>query len=107
MKTTKKLLGGRIKEIRKLRRLSQEELSEKIDIDPKHLSRIEVGRGFPSLDTLERLADTLQIDIKDLFEFSHKARSQRELKETLNSLLKEADEERLRLVVKIAKAVVR
>jgi len=51
MKTTKELLGSRIKEIRKLRRLSQEELSEKINIDPKHLSRIEVGRGFPSLDT--------------------------------------------------------
>src|SRR3989338_581666 len=107
MKTTKELLGGRIKELRRLRRLSQEELSEKINIDPKHLSRIEVGRGFPSLDTLERLADTLQVDIKDLFEFSHKAQSQKELKETLSSLLKEADEERLRLVVKIVKAVVR
>lgn len=107
MKTTKELLGSRIKEIRKLRKLSQEELSEKINIDPKHLSRIEVGRGFPSLDTLERLADVLNVDIKDLFEFSHKAPSQRELKETLNSLFKEADEERLRLLVKIAKAVVR
>ena len=107
MKTTKELLGSRIKEIRKLRRLSQEELSEKINIDPKHLSRIEVGRGFPSLDTLERLADVLNVDIKDLFEFSHKAQSQKELKETLSSLLKEAGEERLRLVVKIVKAVVR
>jgi transcriptional regulator with XRE-family HTH domain len=105
MKTTKELLGSRIKEIRKLRKLSQEELSEKINIDPKHLSRIEVGRGFPSLDTLERLADVLNVDIKDLFEFSHKAPSQRELKETLNSLLKEADEEKLRMLVKIVKAV--
>jgi len=49
----------------------------------------------------------LNVDIKDLFEFSHKAQSQKELKETLSSLLKEAGEERLRLVVKIAKAVVR
>jgi len=49
----------------------------------------------------------LTINIKDLFEFSHKAQSQKELKETLSSLLKEADEERLRLVVKIVKAVVR
>ena len=107
MKTTKKLLGSRIKEIRKLRRLSQEELSEKINIDPKHLSRIEVGRGFPSLDTLKRLADVLNVDIKDFFEFSHKAPSQKELKETLYSLLKEADEERMRKVVKIVKAIVR
>ena len=46
MKTLKELLGSRIKEIRKLKRLSQEQLSERVGIDPKHLSRIEVGRGF-------------------------------------------------------------
>ncbi len=55
MKTLKELLGSRIKEIRKLKRLSQEQLSERVGIDPKHLSRIEVGRGFPSLDTLDNL----------------------------------------------------
>ena len=36
MKTTKQLLGQRIKELRKLRGLSQDELSEKVGIDPKH-----------------------------------------------------------------------
>ncbi len=51
------------------------------------------------MDVLLKLADALNIDIKDLFEFSHKASSQKELKETLNSLLKEAGEVRLRLVV--------
>lgn len=53
MKTTKALLGERIKELRKKRQLSQEQLAEKIQIDAKNLSRIEVGRGYPSLDTLE------------------------------------------------------
>jgi len=59
------------------------------------------------MEVLLKLADALNIEIKDLFDFSHKASSQKELKEVLNSLLKEADEERLRLVVKIEKAVVR
>ena len=36
--------------------IPQDQLSQKVDIDPNHLSRIEVGRSFPSLDTLERLA---------------------------------------------------
>lgn len=107
MKTTKELLGSRIKELRKLRGLSQEKLSEKINIDPKHLSRIEVGRGFPSLDTLERIANVLNVELKDFFEFAHEAKSQKELKETLNSLLKETNEEGLRLLVKIIRAVVR
>lgn len=107
MKTTKELLGSRIKELRKLRGLSQEKLSEKINIDPKHLSRIEVGRGFPSLDTLERIAKVLNVELKDFFEFAHEAKSQKELKEALNSLLKETNEEGLRLLVKIIRAVVR
>ncbi|MFZ3090383.1 MAG: helix-turn-helix transcriptional regulator [Nitrospirota bacterium] len=107
MKTTKELLGSRIKELRKLRGLSQEKLSEKINIDPKHLSRIEVGRGFPSLDTLERIATVLNVELKDFFEFAHEASSAKELKETLNSLLKETDDEGLRLLVKIIRAVVR
>lgn len=107
MKTTKELLGSRIKELRKLRGLSQEKLSEKINIGPKHLSRIEVGRGFPSLDTLERIAKVLNVELKDFFEFAHEASSSKELKETLSNLLKETDEESLRLMVKIIRAVVR
>ncbi|OGW03267.1 MAG: hypothetical protein A2889_09350 [Nitrospinae bacterium RIFCSPLOWO2_01_FULL_39_10] len=58
-----------------------------------------MGQHFPSMEVLLKLADALNIEIKDLFDFSHKASSQKELKETLNSLLKEADEERLRLLV--------
>jgi hypothetical protein len=59
------------------------------------------------MDVLIKLANALNADIKDLFEFSHKAPNQQKLKETLNSLLKEADDERLRLLVKIVKVVMR
>lgn len=107
MKSTKELLGARIKEIRKIRGLSQDELSEKIDIDPKHLSRIEVGRGFPSLDTLDTIAVALNVEMKDFFEFAHEGTSAKELIKTLEGLAKETDEERLRLLVKVARAVVR
>ena len=85
----------------------QEQLSERVGIDPKHLSRIEVGRGFPSLDTLDNLAKALNVELKDFFEFAHKTTSPRELKEILNNLLKEVDEERLRLLIKVVRAVVR
>ena len=107
MDKTKKLLGGRIKEIRKLRRLSQEELAERVAIDPKHLSRIEVGRGFPSLDTLENLAKCLNVDLKDFFDYSHKDGSLKNLKKIISDMLKEADETKLRLLVRIIRDVVR
>lgn len=107
MKSTKVLLGARIKELRKIKGLSQEGLSEKVDIDPKHLSRIEVGRGFPSLDTLEKIANVLKVELKDFFEFAHEAESPKELKRVIEGMLKEADTEKLRTLVKVTKAVVR
>lgn len=107
MESTKELLGRRIKELRKTRGLSQDELSEKVDIDPKHLSRIEVGRGFPSLDTLEKIANALNVEMKDFFEFDHEAKSAKELMKTLEGLAKETDDASLRLLVKVARAVVR
>ena len=43
----KKLLGKRIKELRKYRNFTQEKLAELIDIEPCSLSAIEIGRHFP------------------------------------------------------------
>ena len=40
----KKLVGKRIREYRKMRGMSQETLSEIIEIDSKHLSNIELGQ---------------------------------------------------------------
>ena len=59
MKNTKELLGGRIRELRKGLKMSQEQLSELIDVDPRYISRIERGNCFPSLETLENIARSL------------------------------------------------
>ena len=106
VKTTKELLGARIKELRKAKGLSQEELSEKVGIDSKHLSRIEVGTSYSSLDTLGKIAQALGIEIKDLFEFMHLSRT-KDLTDNISKLLKEADEDKVRLILKIIRAVVR
>lgn len=106
MKTTKQLLGARIKELRKGRGLSQDELSEKIDIDAKHLSRIEVSKSYPSLDTLVRISDALGVETKDLFEFVCE-NSNRELIGSITGMLKEASSDDLRIIFKIVRAIVR
>ena len=41
MKTTKELLGERIRELRKARGLTQEQLAELVEIEQKHVSRLE------------------------------------------------------------------
>ncbi len=67
----KKLLGGRIKEIRKLRKITQERLAELIDIEPNNVSKIENGKNYPSPENLAKIARALNIEIHELFIFNH------------------------------------
>ena len=55
--------GENLKFYRKKRRLSQEQLSEKVDISFKHLSAIERGLTFVSADLLEKLSQSLEIPV--------------------------------------------
>ena len=66
----KKLLGKRIKEIRKFRGLTQEKLSEMIDLETSSLSGIESGRFYPSLHVLDKIASALEVELIDFFKFA-------------------------------------
>ena len=66
----KKKLGGKIKEIRKYRNLTQEQLSELILIEPASLCAIENGRAFTSLVTLERLSKAVGVEPVRFFDFA-------------------------------------
>ena len=63
----KTLFGLNLKRYRKEGQLSQEELSEKVDISAKHLSKIERGLTFVSADLLEKLSDNLGVSVARLF----------------------------------------
>jgi transcriptional regulator with XRE-family HTH domain len=71
MKITKEVLGARIKEMRKFCGLSQQQLAEKIGVEPRHMSRIEVGKNYPTIDRLEKIAEALNVPLKDFFDFMH------------------------------------
>ena len=102
-----KLFGMRMKELRTVKKLSQELLADRVGISPKYMSRIEMGLHFPSFDIITKLANALQVEVKDFFEFAHEAKNIKELKEFIRDLLNEADEERLRLAVKVLRALMR
>ena len=59
-------IGRRIREYRLAHGLSQEVLSERSDVTPAHFSHIERGNTKPSLPTLIRIANALEITIDDL-----------------------------------------
>ena len=56
-----------IKEIRLEKGLSQESLANQSDIDRTYISDIEKGERNISLKIIERLSETLQISLSELF----------------------------------------
>ena len=61
------VLAGNMKKYRKIQRITQEKLAEKIDTAPNYIAMIEVGRKFPSAGMLERIATALNVDTPELF----------------------------------------
>lgn len=104
---TRELLGARIKELRKKRGLTQGKLSEIIEIDPKHLSRIEVGKSYPSLQTLDKISNALKVELKDFFEFNQKVRNMKEFNKNVQNLLKETTPAMIPLILKVLRAIIR
>lgn len=102
----KTMLGARIKELRRQAGLSQDQLAERVGIDGKYLSRIEVGKRYPSLDTLEKMASALKVQMKELFDYNHFEEGAA-TEAGIDALLKSADVERLRLLHRIITAVLK
>ena len=80
------LLGQRLRELRKRRGLKQDELAEKIDVDPATISNIENGKNYPSLINLENILNVLDCTFAEVFDFEHKD-STSSLVEQINEIL--------------------
>ena len=63
----KGIFGKNLKNYRKSKKLSQEQLSENVNITVKHLSEIERGIVFASSGLMEKLSETLDIPIFAFF----------------------------------------
>lgn len=103
MKTTKELLGARIREIRKAKGLSQESLAEMIGIEPRHVSRIEVGKSYPTISRLEKISGVLGVPLRDFFDFDHLASPDDRVKE-IDATIKSLPEEYQQILFKIVRA---
>lgn len=65
----KKQFGKRIRKLRKTKKLTQEQLAECIDIDTQHLCKTENGMHFPSVKNILKIAQGLEVNPVDLFQF--------------------------------------
>lgn len=88
-----KKVGKRIKELRESKGIKQFELAEKIDIEPTNLSKIENGVYLPREDKLFKIANVLEIEIKELFDVGHVKKREDILEEIENILQNSKDNE--------------
>ena len=100
----KQMIGARVKEIRNKKGLTQEQLSERMEINPKYLSSIERGNENPTLNTLIKLSESLEVDLNQIFSFIQ-IEDPGERKSMITTLLDQADNEQLKLAFKVLSAI--
>lgn len=61
----KKFIGNIIRNARKNAKLSQAELSEKLEMSEKNLGNIENGKQFPQINNLFRIIEELNLCLED------------------------------------------
>lgn len=97
---TLKLFGKRLKEIRKNKNITQEQLAEQIGIEPKQICRIENGTCFTTFEKLQKIAQTLDVKVYEFFRFEHKKPKDALIKE-MNELFINASDEKIETIYKI------
>ena len=80
-----KKIGAFLKQCRKEKNLTQEQLAEKFGVSERTVSRWETGSNMPDLSILVELADYYDI-IKELLDGERSSTMNKEMKETLNKV---------------------
>ena len=104
---TKKLVGMRIKGLRRGKGYSQEKLAEAIGINPKYLSSIERGEENPTLDLFIRLSQSLKVDIQEMFNIEYEGQPSQTLRKKLQALLGDIKDQELSRAIRILGMLVR
>ena len=115
MATLQQQIGSRIKELRQLKGYTQAELAELTDISTNYIGYIERGERTVSLQTLERLAHILRLEVSAFFLFRPQGADdeakppnrQSQLTVKLATFLQNIDAEDLKLLFKFAKRLTR
>lgn len=101
---TQKLFGKRVKELRKMRNLTQEQLSEQLGVFQKQIGNIETGTTFTTMGNLEKLANVLGVEISELFEFNHQ-KTREELISEISQIINNTPDSKLKIIYRLVKDV--
>ena len=91
-------IGEFLKELRKEKGLTQEQLAEQFNVSRRSVSRWETGNNMPDLDTLIEMADYYEIDLRELLDGERKSeKMNEELKETVLKIAEYSNSEKIRI----------
>ena len=90
-----KKIGSFLKNLRKGKGLTQEQLAEQFNVSARTISRWETGSNMPDLSLLVELADFYDVDIREIIDGERKGEIMNmEEKETLTKVADYADNEK-------------
>lgn len=106
-----KLVGNRIRVIRRARGLTQEALAEKAELQPTYVGGVERGERNISLQTLEKIIEGLGITPYELFKFEELDMTETTLEkkrkiDNINNLLIERDEKEIEMIYKLVTDII-
>ena len=105
MEDVKRLVGDRIRKLRKERGLSQEELGYKSDLHYTHIGAIERAEKNWSIDTLIKVALGLNVTVNDLLAVPSKPEDIRNLKKAVIAEINESSPEALKIFSDMVRGV--
>lgn len=104
-----KLVGMNIREIRKKKQLTQEELSEKSGLQTSFLAGVERGERNITLETLDKILSGLEVDVKTIFSFNDISPDEhfgkKEILDLISNLLADKDLTETKLIYNLAKEI--
>ena len=95
-------IGEFLRELRKGKGLTQEQLAEQFNISRRSVSRWETGSNMPDVGLLIEIADFFEVDIREIIDGQRKSENMDKEKETLKKVAEYADAEKFKLKKKIS-----
>ena len=95
-------IGEFLRELRKEKGLTQEQLSEQFNISRRSVSRWETGSNMPDVGLLIEIADFFAVDIREIIDGQRKSENMDKEKETLKKVAEYADTEKAKLKKKVS-----
>ena len=100
-----KLMGQRLRAIRKKQGLTQEQIAEKAEISPQHYSGVETGGVKISLPALIRVANALNASMDELLMDSISVASKPGLMREVETVFSDASADEMYLMLSQAKSI--